>query len=585
MNNRLIEKIASLIVNKRKAHSIIARIINAYSDVHEISENSTTPIKLVSGDTYFCSFNENQEIIIGTGKAKMKAVISGDCLFTVKNDNTIDWEGGNWEDGSFFGSFSNGVFNGGKFNGNSFSNSVFNTENAKYSSDMATWKDGNTDSNGNSMNNIIIVKGRVFNDNGTIVSSPCDKENFSGTIFYKNIKVTVKNATFSLNENDIVWNGGEVIEGKMSMQGKYRGFSGSFGIGEAHFIAKNAFFDVSINSGKTVIYWNGGDWMDGTWVTGIWNKGVWHEGTWRFGNWISSPQSKWIKGKDRNGVEHLNSPDHWQMAINKSNHALKDHGGRYDFLDHVLIDPNGDNGVFGIWYQEEKKYGKSMNVLYNNGLYVCYSLDNPMLNSMDELNASTKIPHLLNEIQRNVIGLDLERQLLRDNRFDTMVEALDFEEDEDGKVRIVPLLKPRPVGMQFPRNIKEKALLSSLQECYNATQMDSIIDFKTNPIYKQVWDRKVNEISSMSDSEFLNLYDEVLALEHIYVFICKPKQRDGVWNRFSSQREKNIMANVLISNGFFSDINEINRFSKTQDVRKDLEQKYRALMNGRQVWK
>ena len=587
MNNRLIEKIASLIVSKKKAHSIIARIINAYSDVHEISENSATPIKLVSGDTYFCSFNENQEIIIGSGKAKRKAVISGDCLFTVNDDNTINWEGGSWEDGSFFGSFSNGVFNGGKFNGNSFSDSVFNTGNAKYSSDISTWKDGNKDTNGNALDRdkINIVNGYVFGSDDEIVSKPCDKEDFSGMIFYKSTKATVKNATFSLRENDIVWNGGEVVEGKISMQGQYSGFSGSFGIGDARFKAVNASFNVSVNAGRTVIVWNGGDWLDGTWSTGIWNKGVWHDGTWRFGNWISSPQSKWIKGKDRNGVEHVNSPDNWQMAINKSSHALKDHTGRYDFLDSVLIDPNSDNTVFGIWYQEENQYGKSMNVLYNSGLYVCYSLDNPMLNSMDELNASTKIPHLLNAIQRNVIGLDLERQLLRDSRFDRMVEALDFKEDEDGKVSVVPLLKPRPVGMELPRHLKEKALLSSLQECYNATQMDSIIDFKSNPIYKQVWDRKVNEISSMSDEEFLNLYDEVLALEHTYVFICKPKQRNGVWNRFSNARERGIMANLLISNGFFKDVDEINRFSKTKEVRSDLEQKYRALMNGRQVWK
>lgn len=580
----LIDRISRIVVGKRTAHAIVARLLKANGELHELS-NTDGFIELEAGESYFCDFAEPQEVRYGRGKSREKAVVKGECLFSVNGDFTMDWSAGTWMDGVFRGTFSDGSFIGGTFAGTSIGNSTFDFDNVQWRAEIGAWKDGNSSVDGKDASTVAPFRGRLVRTEGEIVSEPCDRDGFSGTIIYGDTMAVVKDATFSLRESSIEWKGGSVTEGEIAMEGEFRDFTGNVKVDGAKFSATSASFRITMHSGKAVIRWFSGDWNNGVWTTGIWEGGTWHDGTWKFGNWIPKKESVWMTGKDRNGNVHDESPDKWLIATHDSGHIDKDHLSRNELIYDVILKVCDDPSIFAIWYQNEKIYGESANVLYNSGLYVCYSLDNPMLNGLGDVNEKTGIPHILNMIHHNFISLDLERQLVRDNRFATMIEALDLKENEDGSMDVVPILKPRPAGFELSRGLKEKALLHSLQEGYNSAQIDSIRDFATNPVYRKVWSRKLDEIHSKSDEEFASLYDEVLTLEHAFVFLHKPNTRKNLWWRFSSKRERKLLSDFFIGNGFFKSEQEIANFAGSKAIDELLLRKYRSLMDGRDVWK
>ena len=108
-----------------------------------------------------------------------------------------------------------------------------------------------------------------------LVSSPREVANtageykkFTGTIEWKGSNARVRNATFELSRNGIVWQDG-VWEGGI---------------------------------------WENGIWWDGTWRDGVWKGGDWQDGKWKGGNWKNG---KWERGRDKRGVERTYSPDNW----------------------------------------------------------------------------------------------------------------------------------------------------------------------------------------------------------------------------------------------------------------------------------
>jgi len=121
------------------------------------------------------------------------------------------------------------------------------------------------------MNNIQIANNLVRIAKSLISGDIADKggiyKNFTGEIDYGKNKGKVRNATFELKYNKIIWKSGDWENGTW-----YNGiwYGGDWKDGTWH-------------DGK----WYDGTWKNGTWYKGTWGDGVWYNGTWKNGTWIN----------------------------------------------------------------------------------------------------------------------------------------------------------------------------------------------------------------------------------------------------------------------------------------------------------
>jgi len=109
------------------------------------------------------------------------------------------------------------------------------------------------------MNNIQIANNLVRIAKSLISGDIADKggiyKNFTGEIDYGKNKGKVRNATFELKSNKIIWKNGTW---------------------------ENGVWDNGIwQNGR----WIDGTWKDGIWKHGIWINGIWYNGTWKDGDW------------------------------------------------------------------------------------------------------------------------------------------------------------------------------------------------------------------------------------------------------------------------------------------------------------
>ena len=118
-----------------------------------------------------------------------------------------------------------------------------------------------------------LAKSLVAEEN--IANQAGEYKDFIGKIQWKGISGTVKNATFELKDDTIIWHNG---------------------------------------------IWEYGSWYKGTWEDGVWTKGTWEYGTWKNGVWFSGmwrhgiwEGGEWVFGKDGNNEPHRkgDSPDKW----------------------------------------------------------------------------------------------------------------------------------------------------------------------------------------------------------------------------------------------------------------------------------
>ena len=149
-------------------------------------------------------------------------------------------------------------------------------------------------------------------DGGKIADKPGKYKNFTGTIEYKGISGTVRNATFELLDEDET---------------------------------------------------EGIDWYDGIWENGVWDAGTWYNGTWKNGKWKAGT---WFKGTWENG--RWTSLSSWRSIW--QNGTWK--GGTWDgFGGGIWYDGVFENGTFnnGTWYKGTWKNGHWLGAEDGNGKY------------------------------------------------------------------------------------------------------------------------------------------------------------------------------------------------------------------------
>ena len=116
-----------------------------------------------------------------------------------------------------------------------------------------------------------IAKGLV--SSGEVANTEGEYKKFTGNIKWRGSQGKVRNATFKLVRDGIIWEDGIWERG----------------------IWKDGVWKDGV--------WKWGDWEDGRWERGIWKDGTWMKGTWKRG--------KWEYGLNKQGEEHLDSPNNW----------------------------------------------------------------------------------------------------------------------------------------------------------------------------------------------------------------------------------------------------------------------------------
>jgi len=110
-------------------------------------------------------------------------------------------------------------------------------------------------------------------------------KNFTGIIKWGKSNGKVKNATFKLKNDGILWLDGTWENGTWK-SGAWKKGTWKNGTWKNGWWYNGTWYDGTWEDGAWIDgTWDDGTWLDGTWENGTWEDGYWEDGEWKNGTW------------------------------------------------------------------------------------------------------------------------------------------------------------------------------------------------------------------------------------------------------------------------------------------------------------
>ena len=553
------------------------RIAASSGDSITVEAPVKKPVKCQPGMEYVFDFEGEQKISYKYGEGTVLAP----CYFVFNEDGSFSSFMGTWLGGGFHGDFSDGDFNGGgymggvfngRFNGGNFNegrieNATVNTEDVSWRAKEYSIGENVVDENGAPLEEgkVMVWENRIHP--GTMISAPGQYSEITGVVQCNDFSVYVDKAAFSFKAD-----------------GEFTGFSGKMKLNKMKIEAENADFSLDVENNVPAITWRRGTWKDGYWTTGVWNQGTWENGTWDYGIWH---RGNWKVGFDIFGNRHDDPPNLWNLGVNTSDHVKTDHPGRMSVIDEVLLNVRDDDTIYAMLYGNDDKNGQTLIVIYNNGYYASYSLDNDMLVGKSTTNQTMGISSILNTVHRFPLSLQIEKRFTQSKPYTQIVVALEIKRDKDGTILSVkPRIRPKPSNFALSDRLHKICLNNSIHYIFDEDMIENIKTF-TGSHYNK-WMKDLEEkIGALSPSELDDLNDHMTAIEYCWrtIFFNDTVQSARTFSRLPSKIQS-MAADFAVDNGLFTSRSGFLKYAHDRNhiINDNLKNAWRRMMSKKAIW-